>query len=169
MNDSELELYGIVGKMFREIREEKGLSLTVVSEYLQIAPISLQRYECGERKIKMGTIKKLCNFYRIEYDDFIKEAKLRFGKSVYDSSSSLKILKYYDQLNTLGQEAATEQVRLLTLDDKYTRPNQVISVVREPEPDYLMPNAAHLREGADTADQEYDDKEIMDNDALWKK
>lgn len=80
-----------------------------------------------------------------------------------------KILQYYESLNTLGKEAATEHVRLLTLDEKYTRPNQVISVVREPEPDYLMPNAAHLREGADTADQEYDDKEFMDNDALWKK
>ena len=69
MNDSELELYGIVGKMFREIRDERGLPLTVVSEYLQIAPISLQRYECGERKIKMGTIKQLCDYYKIEYDE----------------------------------------------------------------------------------------------------
>ena len=48
MNDSELELYGIVGRMFREIREENELSLTAVSEYLQIAPISLQRYEWGK-------------------------------------------------------------------------------------------------------------------------
>ncbi len=79
------------------------------------------------------------------------------------------IMRYYDQLNTLGKETATEQVRLLTLDGKYTRSNQVISVVREPEPDYLAPNAAHLRERADAADQEYDDKEFMDNDALWKK
>ena len=80
-----------------------------------------------------------------------------------------RILRYYDQLNTLGKEAATEQVRLLTLDDKYTRPNQVVSIVREPEPDYLAPDAAHSREGADAADREYDDKEFMDNDALWKK
>lgn len=53
--------------------------------------------------------------------------------------------------------------------EKYTRPDQVVSIVREPEPDYLAPDAAHSREGADAADQEYDDKEIMDNDALWEK
>ena len=52
MSDSDLELYGIVGKMFREIRERKELSLETVAEYLKIAPKSLQRYECGERKIK---------------------------------------------------------------------------------------------------------------------
>lgn len=143
MSNSELELYGIVGKMFHEIREEKGLSLAVVSEYLQIAPISLQRYECGKRKIKMGTIKELCNFYKIKYDDFIKEAKLRFGKNAYDSNSSSKIIQYYDQLNSTGKEAATEQVRLLTLDEKYTRPDNAESIVRGPEPDDLILKAAH--------------------------
>ena len=54
-------------------------------------------------------------------------------------------------------------------NEKYTQPDQVVSIVREPEPDYLAPDAAHSRNGADAADQEYDDKEIMDNDALWEK
>lgn len=82
MNESDLELYGIVGRMLREIRESKGLPLEAGASYLNIASKSLQRYECGERKIKIGTIKELCDFYKISYDAFIMEAQLRFGKNI---------------------------------------------------------------------------------------
>ena len=82
MTESDFELYGIVGRMFREIRESKGLPLEAGASYLNIAPKSLQRYECGERKIKIGTIKELCDFYKISCDAFIMEAKLRFGKNI---------------------------------------------------------------------------------------
>ena len=54
-----------------------------------------------------------------------------------------KIIQYYDQLNTTGKEAATEQVRLLTLDEKYTRPDNVAAIIQEPKPDYLVLKAAH--------------------------
>lgn len=87
MSETELELYSIVGKMLREIREDKGYSLELGAEHLGIAPKSLQRYECGERKIKMGTIVSLCEFYGINYDSFIKEAKTRFtGEEPVDES-----------------------------------------------------------------------------------
>lgn len=161
MKDSELELYGIVGRMFREIREEKELSLTAVSEYLQIAPISLQRYECGERKIKMGTIKKLCVFYKIEYDDFIKEAKLRFSKNIFTDTSSEKeelpkIIKYYEMLNDIGKHEATKRVEELTYIPQYTKKN---------EEDYLKVNAAHARTDIDVTDEmvKHDD-DIMDDE-----
>ena len=54
--------------------------------------------------------------------------KWLFGMS---QPKSPEITTYYDQLNTTGKEAAMEQVRLLTLDEKYTRP------------DYLVLKAAH--------------------------
>ncbi len=165
MNDSELELYGIVGRMFREIREENELSLTAVSEYLQIAPISLQRYECGERKIKMGTIKKLCVFYKIEYDDFIKEAKLRFSKNIFTDTSSEKeelpkIIKYYEMLNDIGKHEATKRVEELTYIPQYTKKN---------EEDYLKVNAAHARTDIEPTeeDQAHDDA-IMNDDSEWE-
>lgn len=156
MNDSELELYGIVGRMFREIREDKDLSLAAVSEYLQIAPISLQRYECGERKIKMGTIKKLCSFYKIEYDDFIKEAKIRFSKNIFtdaptEKESSPKIMQYYELLNDIGKHKATEQVKLLTEVPRYLKE------------DTTYVNAAHPESQATDEDKQYDES-IMDDD-----
>lgn len=154
MSDSDLELYSIVGRMLREIREHRDLSLEVVSDYLKIAPKSLQRYECGERKIKIGTIKELCNYYKIDYDAFIVKAKLRFGKDLYVSASSEgkkypKILQYFEQLNDVGQHVATERVKELTEVPRY---------VRE---DSTYVNAAHANEGA-TKEEKQHDEEIMD-------
>lgn len=138
MSDSDLELYGIVGKMLREFRENNELSLETVAEYLGIAPKSVQRYECGERKIKIGTIKKLCDFYKISYDAFIIEAKLRFGKNVYVSNihnvQAPKIMQYYEQLNDSGKGVATDRVKELTEIPRYTK---------EEMPDHLKPRAAH--------------------------
>lgn len=124
MSESDLELYEIVGRMLREIREDKGLSLEIVAGYLKIAPKSLQRYECGERKIKMGTIKDLCNFYKISYDNFIVDAKLRFGKNIYAPNEckevAPKIVQYYNQLNDLGKREAEKRIEELTYIPQYT-------------------------------------------------
>lgn len=148
MNDSELELYGIVGKMFREIRESKGLSLEISAAYLDIAPKSLQRYECGERKIKIGTIKKLCEFYKVNFDDFIKEAKIKFGGNIYTDISNKKeedpkIMQYYEKLNDIGKHEATRQVKLLAEVPRYKKGYSEFSENLTPEEDYLKPQAAH--------------------------
>lgn len=156
MNDSELELYGIVGKMFREIRESKGLSLEISAAYLDIAPKSLQRYECGERKIKIGTIKKLCEFYKVNFDDFIKEAKIKFGGNIYTDisnkkESSPKIMQYYDQLNDIGKHEATKRVMELTEVPRYLKEDT----------NYV--NAAHAIEGASEEDKQFDE-DIMNDE-----
>ena len=74
----------------------------------------------------MGTIKKLCVFYKIEYDDFIKEAKLRFSKNIFTDTSSEKeelpkIIKYYEMLNDIGKHEATKRVEELTYIPQYTK------------------------------------------------
>ena len=51
-----------------------------------------------------------------------------------------KIMQYYESLNSLGKETATEQVRLLTLDEKYTK---VTSILKYHDAYYLIPIAAH--------------------------
>lgn len=160
LSDSELELYGIVGKMFREIREEKGLSLEVVSEYLKIAPKSLQRYECGERKIKMGTIKDLCSFYNIDYDTFIIKAKLKFGKDAYSVEVSKeknipKIIRYYEMLNDVGKHEATKRVEELTNLPQYIK--------EEP----YFANAAHEDKSSTSEDKRAGDA-IMTDDSEWE-
>ncbi|OUQ14475.1 hypothetical protein B5E84_16135 [Lachnoclostridium sp. An14] len=80
-----------------------------------------------------------------------------------------QIINYYNQLNTLGQETATEQVRLLTLDKKYTEKKQNFpSLTRDPDADYIVANAAHERTDIELTDedQKHDD-DIMNDDSNW--
>lgn len=162
MNESDLELYGIVGKMFREIRESKDLSLEAGAEYLNIAPKSLQRYERGERKIKIGTIKELCKFYKINYDEFIMEAKLRFGTNVYNSNVKKngypKIIQYYEMLNDIGKHEATKRVEELTYIPQYTKENNE---------DYLEVNAASTDKNS-TPEERIAGDTIMTDDSEWE-
>lgn len=77
MSDYEKELYSIIGNMLRELRQEKDYTLEFVADKLEIAPKTLQRYECGERKIKVGTITELCDIYGVDYSEFMREAKIK--------------------------------------------------------------------------------------------
>ena len=76
-------------------------------------------------------------------------------------------MAYYNQLNTFGQETATEHVRLLTLDKKYT--DKVIqefpAAAKEPRAKYPGLNAAHLRTDAAFTDEDRAaDDAMMDED-----
>ena len=77
------------------------------------------------------------------------------------------ILSYYNQLNALGQETATEHVRLLTLDKKYTEKSarEYPSLVRDPDADYLKPQAAHARTDIEvTEEMIQNDDDIMNDE-----
>ena len=153
-----------VGERIKKRRENNDISQTELAKRVGVSKQSLYKYETNiVTNIPSDVIEKIANVLNISPCRL-----MGWEDKEQTKASQFEILQYYNKLNTLGKEAATEQVRLLTLDGKYTRPDQVVSIVREPEPGYLAPDAAHSREGADAADQEYDNKEIMDNDALWK-
>lgn len=87
MSDYEKELYSIIGNMLRELRLEKNFTLEYVADKLGVAPKTLQRYERGERKIKVGTITELCAIYGVDYSEFMKRAKLKhLGEDFTDTS-----------------------------------------------------------------------------------
>lgn len=87
------------------------------------------------------------------------------------SPLKLTIISYFDQLNSIGQETATEQVRLLTLDKKYTE--KVIqtfpSKLQKPQPTLPKTEAAHARTDIrQTIDGQQHDNNIMNNDSEWE-
>lgn len=89
MSDYEKELYCIIGDMLRELRQKHDYTLEYVAEMLNVAPKTLQRYECGERKIKVGTITDLCEIYRVDYSEFMRSAKLKhLGDDLPNTSNS---------------------------------------------------------------------------------
>lgn len=95
MSSEDLEMYHIVGKMLREIREERGFTLEEAANHLCVTPKSLQRYERGERKIKMGYIKALCNFYNINLDSFMQEARASFVGDIDEVFQKDNPVSYY--------------------------------------------------------------------------
>lgn len=76
MIEKELELYYELGEKLREIRLSKKLSLAEVAEKLHVTAKTLQRYECGERKIKSDIIIKLSEIYDFNYYQFVKNIRL---------------------------------------------------------------------------------------------
>ncbi|MCI8948603.1 MAG: helix-turn-helix transcriptional regulator [Lachnospiraceae bacterium] len=102
---------------------------------------------------------------------------IKNGKSIYNVPESPetsnkngthrqgKIMRYYEQLNSIGKDAATEQARLLTLDEKYTMPDNIIPLKQDTEEP--MGNAAHVRtdlpESELTPDLQREDEEILKN------
>lgn len=98
MSEYELEMYGIVGSMLRDIRLSKSITLDEASGHINVTSKTLQRYELGERKIKIGTIKDLLKYYNYSYDEFMKTAKQRFSNSSEE--------EYY--LNTDTKKVAQE-------------------------------------------------------------
>jgi len=89
----------------------------------------------------------------------------RTGTSTTKKESP-KIITYYNQLNPTGKEAATEQVRLLTLDEKYTRLDKITQITGKPLEDPYQVSAAHENPDATKDDKQFDE-DLMDNDEIW--
>lgn len=81
------------------------------------------------------------------------------------SKASAEILTFFNRLNSKGKATATEQVRLLTLDEKYTRNDNILLLKSDSE--NCTVNAAHRRtdipESEITPEMIQADEDIMKN------
>lgn len=151
-----------IGKRIKEAREEKDMSLQDVAELTGVARSTIQRYEVGRiDKIKLPVIESIARSLGVRPDWIVGKTDKKFP----EVQEKPEILIYYNSLNGDGKAAATEQVRLLTLDEKYTRPNTIIPLKNYPkEP---IGNAAHVRtdlsEDELTQDLQQADEEIWEN------
>ena len=57
-----------IGERIKRLREENGYSQTQVADYLGIDQSNLSKIERGERKFKLGLLKKLCLLYNCSQD-----------------------------------------------------------------------------------------------------
>lgn len=63
------EINKIVGKKFKEIREEYKYSLREVAKYTGIDHSHISKIENGQRNTTLDVIEKLCRFYKINVSD----------------------------------------------------------------------------------------------------
>lgn len=137
MSEYEIGLYRIIGEMIREKRTTRGFTLEQVAEQLGFIPKTLQRYETGERKIKINTIVELSKILGFNYDLFMAEAKARHAgeDNIVQESAS-----YYcdDETRKIAQEI---------FDDKDMR--LLFDLKKSAQSDRLMDYAKYLKEQHD--------------------
>nr|DAY65437.1 MAG TPA: helix-turn-helix domain protein [Caudoviricetes sp.] len=140
----------------QELADLSGVSKSSISQYINgsHAPSNLSSG-------KMGKILNVNPLWLMGFDTSMKQDSEFVGKEF--SEIPPEIMTYYNKLNDLGKETATEQVRLLTLDKKYTDTavQSFPKSVQEPEADYLKVNAAQTRTDKPVTQEDLDHDENL--------
>ena len=86
MNDYEKKLYTIIGQKLRDARKANKYSLEDAANKLGVIAKTVQRYEIGERKISLNSLRELTNMYGVDYRQLINEAERTLqGENTPDS------------------------------------------------------------------------------------
>ena len=166
-----------LGNIIKDFREKNNISMQEFADKCSLSKgyISMLENGVNPRNKKpiaptLPSLRKISIGLGIDTDTLLKmlneNQKITLNSLYIENDTeaeeeTLDIMLHYNKLNKLGKETATEHVRLLTLDEKYTKPDNVISMVKEPEPDYLAPNAAHGR-----TDKEFTEEERLEDDSM---
>lgn len=161
----------IFGKRLSQLMEEHNETTYSMAERFSLSSPTISRYMTGQMAAKVTTIQLMADYFHVNPIwlmgfDVPKYEKIE-STSEQNSHSEPIIMSYYNQLNALGQETATEHVRLLTLDKKYTEKSarKYPSLVRDPDADYLKPQAAHARTDIEvTEEMIQNDDDIMNDE-----
>ena len=139
-----------------------GWTQEELGEKIGLQKSAIAKYENGRvENIKRSVIANMANVLQCSPCYL-----MGWEESETTEAETPKIIQYYDQLNTTGKEAATEQVRLLTLDEKYTRPDKIAPITGKPLEDPYEVSAAHENRDATGEDKQFDE-DLMDNDEIW--
>ena len=118
MNEFDFEFYTTIGGMLRDVRAKRGFTLEQVAEQLGVTPKTLQRYEIGERKIKLGVIKQLSHILSFDYDKFITEAKRRMAGEGFTVNETSSVYYIDEETRKIAQELLNDKDMKLLFDVK---------------------------------------------------
>lgn len=146
-------------KQALDIRDMKQSEL---SEKTGIDKGQLSSYISGKYKPKQNNLDLIAKALSVDEAWLMGyDVPMERNENTQESEDSVCIMRFFNKLNSRGKETATEQVRLLTLDEKYTRPDNIIPLKES------MGNAAHVRtdlpESELTPELLQEDEELMNN------
>lgn len=126
----ETELYKILGSGLRVARDASGLTLQEVSKKFNTTPMTIQRYEKGDRKITVEKIRLLCDLYQVDANELMQNC-IEEWKNISSQPNKLfdltepeqQLLRSYRQLNLEGQAKAVEYVNDLVATGRYIKSN----------------------------------------------
>lgn len=64
------QMYYVLGSHLRSIREKNDKSLEEVAGAVGLTKKTIQRYEMGESRITVNTLKEICRYLKVDYDQF---------------------------------------------------------------------------------------------------
>lgn len=146
-----------IGKRIKYIRDKRDMSLQEVAELTGVARSTIQRYEQGMiGKIKLPVIESIARALNVRPDWIVGKTDIMEIPEQPENT----IYSYFNLLNNKGKKAATEQVRLLTLDEQYTCSDNIIIENKE-----FVLNAAHADDYSNAPDElKQQEEDILDDD-----
>lgn len=159
------------GERLMDLRKSRGFTRESFAKYLGISKYTLRNYELSVNEPNSSFLKQISDMFNVSIDYLMAatDEKERIMPYQLKSSEYEHIEKYRD-LDDHGKDMVDtvldKEWQRSTADQKPETPAPV-SIIREPEPDYLIPNAAHDIPGASEEAKALADA-LMDNDEFWK-
>ena len=142
-----------ISKNIAFYRKKANLTQSQVATALSVKTTTVSTWERGASVPDIETLYNLCKLLGVSLEDISE-----IGSSPILSITEQRLLSDFSKLNGKGQLKVLEDTHNLTLLSAYTEG------FKEPEPDYLMPKAAHERTDIDvTEDMRRHDDDIMNN------
>ncbi len=165
----------IFSKNLKYYMELNGKTQIDIINDLGINKSAISTWYNGTRLPRMDKVNMLANYFHISRSDLIEERKPTDEKRPDYSSTSTPeefatIIKPYRKLDGAGQDAVkhtldreTARLEAITqLREQLIKESARPSIVRDPNAEYLVPNAAHERNGKYTEEDRLDDETLLD-------
>ena len=95
-NYYEYDFYKMLGQLLRSKRTAANLTLEDVASALGLSIKTVQRYETGERKITIQTIKNMCALYGVDPDEIMAQAQTTLDTDLKIDPKVIALQKAFD-------------------------------------------------------------------------
>ncbi|RXM69407.1 helix-turn-helix domain-containing protein [Clostridium tetani] len=138
-------------------REELGLTLQDIGDFIGVSKATVQRYESGEIKnLKLESIEKLAIILNVS-PAYLMGWEESVTNNDKEDTKKTTLLSNFNKLNDIGKDKVITYTKDLLDNNKYSI-----------EKDHLMPVAAHDKEGNFSKEDIEHDLNLMKDDKLWK-
>lgn len=138
-------------------REELGLTLQDIGDFIGVSKATVQRYESGEIKnLKLESIEKLAIILNVS-PAYLMGWEESVTNNDKEDTKKTTLLSNFNKLNDIGKDKVITYTKDLLDNNKYSI-----------EKDHLMPIAAHDKEGNFSKEDMDHDLNLMKDDELWK-
>lgn len=153
-----------IGYRIKEAREIQGLTQIELGKLVGVTGSAITNYENETSHPKEPVMYKLIEALKVDANYLFQDC-VKLPKESNDVTlAEYNHIKKYRELDPHGKEMV--DFTLLkewerSTADKKEKSDNIISIIKEPELDYLAPNAAHER-----TDKEFTEEERVEDDSM---